>query len=436
MIILKSISTRLDLFSPGIKKNILISLYYFGGSFVGLLIGIFTQPIFSRYLEPRDFAVIGYFAALQAFFIPLFSLNFTSYYLSSYWDNKITAGKNLSFHLNSLNITNALMALVAWILIISYFKLANVSFPIYPFTILIIINLFIEKFKAYYLLHCRLNKLGLNFFLFTVLQVLLNTGLGLLFVVVFGWRAEGRMMGQTLSVLFLGVFVVYVFIKKGFYKANFRINVSDVKKALKFCWPLIIGSYLFYPVNNIDKIFLERIGNIQEFGYYNLGSSIAAYYGTFFIALYNAFEPDFYKLTAQRKIKEYGSLALIYITILTGATIFSILVSKYIIAFLTSNRYLEATKYFNAIIISMSLYSIGDMFQQLFNSLKATKLILIRNSIVGGLSIVLYFFFIRKMEFTGAAWAKVVIFSFYIIIGFLLFIKQFYKQIRTLITRK
>ena len=426
----------LNLISSDLKKNILASFYYFGGSFAGLLLGVFTQPIFSRHLEPWDFAVMGYFNAIQTFFIPLFSLNFTFYYLSSYWDKNIAEGKSLSFHLNSLNITNTIMSIIALISVIFYFKVANVSFPLYPFTLLIIINLFIEKYKAYYLLHCRINKIGLNYFLFTVLHVLLNTGLGLFFVVILHGGAEGRMLGQTLSILLLGIIAIYIFIKNGNYIFRFRLDFVAFKRALKFCFPLILSNYLYYPVSNIDKIFLEGLGNTQEFGYYNLGSTIAAYFGTFFITLYMAFEPDFYKFTSERKIKEYSSLAIIYIAIIAIVTLFSIFTSKYIVAFLTSNRYIEATKYVNIIVISMCLYSIGDIFQQLFNSLKVNNLSLIRNSIMAVLSIAAYLFFIKRMEFIGAAWAKVFIFAAYILIGVILFIRQFATEIRTLVKNR
>lgn len=426
----------LSLSSPGIKKNLLTSLYYFGGSFVGMVIAIFTQPIFSRNLEPRDFAVMGYFAAIQGFFMPMFSLNFTSYYLTSYWDKSATKGKDISFHLNTLNIANALVAFLAFLLVVTYFKLARVSFPLHPFTLLIIINLLIEKYKAYYLLHCRLNKLGPNYFLFSVSQVILNTGFGLLFVVYFKWGAEGRMLGQTLSVILLVIFIAGVFIKKGFYHPSFKIDISAVKQALKFCWPLIIGSYFYFPVSNLDKLLLERIGNVQEFGYFNLGSSLAGYLATFFITLYMAFEPDFYKLTTQRRIREYFSLSLAYIAVLTMVTVTAILFSEPIIGFLTSYRYPEAAKYFNIIVVSMCLYNIGDMFQQLFNSLNNTRLVLIRNAIMGAISIVLYYFFIKKFGFIGAAWAKVAIYSFYIIIGLILFITHYSHQIGVVIKKK
>lgn len=120
-----------------------------------------------------------------------------------------------------------------------------------------------------------------------------------------------------------------------------------------------------------------------------------------------------------------------YIVILTIVTVFSILTSKNIVAFLTSNRYI--IRYFNIIVTSICLYSIRDMFQQLFNSLKVNNLSLIRNAIMAVLSIALYLLFIREMEFIGATWARVFIFTFYIIIGFILFVKRFYQQIRALI---
>ena len=423
------------LISPAVRKNIVTSIYYFGGSFVGMLIAIFTQPVFSRHLEPWDFAVMGYFATIQGFFMPLFSLNFTTYYLTSYWDKSDNRGKDLSFHLNTLNIANIVVGILALMLIILYFKIVHVTFPLYPFTILILLNLFIEKYKAYYLLNCRLKKMGPSYFIFTVFHVILNTGLGLLFVVKFAWGAEGRMLGQTLAMLLLVLFVVVNFIRNRSFSPSLKIDVIAIRRVLKFCWPLIVGSYLYFPVSNLDKLLLERVGNIEEFGYYNLGSSMAGYFSTFFITLYMAFEPDLYKFTSQRKIKEYSYLALFYIVVIVSVTITAILLSEYIIGYLTSNRYPEAAKYFNLIIISMCLYNIGDMFQQIFNSLNKTRLVMLRNAMMGILSIFVYIFLINKAGFIGAAWAKIVLFSFYVIVGLGLFLRQYFSQIVTSIRK-
>lgn len=57
-----------------IRKNLGNSFFYFGGSFIQFIIAIFTQPVFAKYLELEDFAVIGYFAAIQAILFPIFSM--------------------------------------------------------------------------------------------------------------------------------------------------------------------------------------------------------------------------------------------------------------------------------------------------------------------------------------------------------------------------
>ena len=93
--------------NKNIRKNLFNSFYYFGGTFLSFLIAIFTQPIFSRYLELEDFAVIGYFGAIQAIIYPLFSMSLPFYYMARYW-NKETGEeghKNLSFIMNFLSET-------------------------------------------------------------------------------------------------------------------------------------------------------------------------------------------------------------------------------------------------------------------------------------------------------------------------------------------
>lgn len=259
--------------------------------------------------------------------------------------------------------------------------------------------------------------------------MVVSTGLALYFVIFFDAGAVGRMIGPTLSLIFLAVLVVFIFKRKGIYKTSFKVNLSEIRKALKFCTPLIIGNYLYFPVSNLDRLLLERLDNTKEFGYYNIGLTIAGYVGTFFVTLYMAFEPDFYKLTSERKSHEYVRLALLYIIILAIVALFAILFSSSVVAYLTSNRYLEATKYVNIMIISLYFYSIGDMFQQLYNSLNSTNLSLLRNALMAVFGIVVYSVLITRMEFIGAAWARVVLFILYFMIGLAIFGFKFRKKI-------
>lgn len=122
--------------NKNIRKNLFNSFYYFGGTFLSFLIAIFTQPIFSRYLELEDFAVLGYFSAIQAIIYPLFSMSLPFYYMARYWNKEEgeEGHKNLSFIMNFLNISNSIIAIIAYVALRFYFNIAEVVFPLMPFT--------------------------------------------------------------------------------------------------------------------------------------------------------------------------------------------------------------------------------------------------------------------------------------------------------------
>jgi O-antigen/teichoic acid export membrane protein len=138
--ILLTINPKALLKNQSIRKNIVNSFYYFGGTLIQFVVSIFTQPIFSKYLELQDFAIIGYFAAIQAILFPLFSMTLPFYYLSKYWrfDDGETPQENLSFILNFLNISNGLLAIISYFIINLFFSVLEVKIPLTPFLIIVL----------------------------------------------------------------------------------------------------------------------------------------------------------------------------------------------------------------------------------------------------------------------------------------------------------
>jgi O-antigen/teichoic acid export membrane protein len=410
--------------NPNIRKNLNNSLYYFGGTFIQFLIAIITQPIFSKYLELEDFGIMGYYNAVQALLFPLFSMTLPFYYMAQYWtNNKGSDGsQNLSFILNFLNVSNGLIAIVSFIFISLYFKFAHVIFPLTPFIFIVLANLFFEKYKIFYLLECRIQKQGLRFLLLNVIQTLVNTTFSLYFVIALKSGAVGRMSGILIGVIFLGIISLALLIKEKKYKFSIIIEKSKVKMALKYCTPLIIGAYAYYPIGNIDRLLLERIGNISEFGYYNIGLTISGFAGTFFLAFYQSFEPDLYKLIAQKRYKQYLIFVFFYIIILAVLSVLFILVSNPIVSFLTAGRFIKASGYSNVFIIGIFFMQVGGIFEQLFTAYGATKLAMWRNILMGIFCIIMYYIMIDKYQFSGANITRILSSVFYIIVGALLFI--------------
>ncbi len=409
--------------SPTIRKNFVNSFYYFGGTLLQFFVAIFTQPIYSQYLELEDFAALGYFTAVQAILYPLFSMSLPFYYLSRYWkiENGDTPHKNLSFILNFLNYANGIIAVISFILVSIYFKTFNVSIPLTPFLFIVLAQLFCEKYKSYYLIECRVQKKGLYFFLINVLQIILNTSFGLYFVVILRAGAAGRMSGTLVGVVVVSLIALFLLLHERKYHFSFKIEKVKIKQALKYCIPLIIGAYAYYPIGNIDRIFLERLGNTSEYGYYNIGLTISGFVGTFFIALYQSFEPDLYKLIAQKRYKQYSLFVFTYLTILAFLCGLFIIFSGPVVSFLTAGRYTYASEYANIFIIGIFFMQAGGFFEQLFTAFGKTKLVMWRNILMGIFCIIAYYFMIHYYQFIGANITRVIASIFYLLVGLIMF---------------
>ena len=410
--------------NKSIRKNIGNSFFYFGGSFIQFIVAIFTQPIYSIYLELEDFAIIGYFSAIQAILFPLFSLSLPFYYLAKYWrkDDGSSPQEMLSFILNFLNIANGIIAIISFLALSVYFNVFQITFPLVPFIFIVLANLFFEKFKTYFLIECRVQKKGLKFFLFHVLQIIVNTSFSLYFVIALKGGALGRMSGMMLGVIITSSIALTLFIREKKYIFSFNIDSNKIKTALRYCVPLIIGAYAYFPIGNIDRLFLERLGNTNEYGYYSIGLTIAGFAGTFFLALYQSFEPDLYKLITQKKYKKYVIFTLFYISIIAFLSILFIAFSELVVSFLTSGRYTYASKYANIFIVGIFFMRLGGFFEQLFTAFGVTKFVMLQNMLMGIFCVVTYYFMIQQYQFYGANITRVISAMFYLLSGAVIFI--------------
>lgn len=409
-------------------RNLKNGFYYFAGTLLQFFLAIFTQPIFSKYLELSDFAIIGYYSALQALLLPLFTMTLPFFYLAKYWkpDGAADKNQNLTQLINFLNIANALIAIVSFLLLKAYFKFFSVNFELLPYTIIILVNLYFEKYKTFYLLECRVKKNGLKYFLINLSQILLTMGFSLLFVVKFNGGAAGRMSGNMVGTIITAALVIILLLKEKIYRFRIVFDKTKIIESLKYSWPLIIGAYAYYPIGNIDRLYLEGIGDTNEFGYYNIGLTIATFIGTFFLAIYQSFEPDLYKLINTRSYKRYFKYLIVYFLLVSVTTVIFILFSEPLVNYLTSGRYIRAAVYANILIISIALLHLANFFEQLFTAYGATNFIMVRNIIMGLFCLAFYYVMIHNYQFLGANISRVVSSIFFIFLNSILFI-VFYR---------
>jgi O-antigen/teichoic acid export membrane protein len=428
---LKKIVFYLHRNNKDIALNIKNSIFYLGPTILQFVISIYTLPLFSNELAPEDFAIIGYYSAISAFFFPLFQLNLTSYYLTNYYANKnVNNSDDLSFSLNFLNITNILVGLIGVLGVSLYFKFLDVKFPLLPYLLITLVFLFFDKFRTFYIIDSRIRKNGLSYLLISCSAIILNVLFSLLLVVEVKLGAAGKMAGPMISEIFIAMIIVIIWLRKSQFKFSFSFNKNKIKDAFIFSWPLVLSGYAYYPIGNIDKIFLERLNNPYEFGFYNVGFMVSNFVGVLFFAIYQSIEPDLYRFLHQNKKKKYALFLAGYLLVTLLISIGFIVFSNSILNVLTSGRYTKASIYANTFVIGLFFFRLGGFLEPYFKVKRETKMILVINVGVGIFSIISYYFMIQWMGFKGANINRIFVGVFYILMSIVAFLiyKGFYKK--------
>ncbi len=211
-----------------------------------------------------------------------------------------------------------------------------------------------------------------------------------------------------MSARFGGTLILFVFfIYQDLDLIKKKFDWKIFKSMLQFVWPLIIGAMLNFFTIGYDKIYLERLGNSNELGYYVVGAQIVGYIGVFRMAISNTFQPDIYKAIVNKNWKNASKYIAVVLTSNIVVVLGFIILAPYIIDLLTAGRYTYSTKYARILAYSQLTAAMYFIVSEISIVLGYTGIVLI-NKIIGVIfTIALYSYFISKWQFVGAAWGQV-----------------------------
>ncbi len=399
---------------PSQVKNLGNSALYFGNSIVQMVIGIVTAPIFARYLLPNDFAIIGYFTAFVGFFNPITHLSLYNYFSIKFFKQNETSNKELLFTLFSfLFVWNLIFLPISYLVVNIVFKHTGNSFSAYPYLAMVFGTAFFSLAQGFVQMVFRLRKQAFQYFLLETLLTVVNIFVSLLLVVQFKMGADGRLGGKLIAqglVFAISLFILWKLMIP-------RLNKASLIDGLRLVTPLVLGTFVIFSIRNLDKILLERLGDSNEFGYYNIGFNNANYLILMGNALYAAFEPDVIKYVVKEKYRKLAVSIFLVTAILVSITAVYILFSEPITHYLTSGRYTRAYKYANIIAVGGLFLSLNKLLITILLAFKKTKIILILNVITSIFAYFCYKYAIARFTFNGAAYARIIIAFFMIAVS-------------------
>lgn len=380
---------------------------YLGATLFVAILQVTINPLLAQNLSPTDYAIIGYYSSFTILLTPFITFFITNFFIKKYFQVdekereiiKSTCMKSLIYFSLFLSI----ISLIALYVYHQWFN-SRSGIAFLPYALLTIFAIPITGIYNLKLSEYRLQRKASKFAILTI-AVGLITVLSVLGLVVFvKGGATGRLWATFLSNCLAFLYVFYAE-RRIIFHGTFDKDVA--KELIRFYWPLTLAGMLGFFSNGYDKVFLERLGNIEELGYYSVGVQIAAYLGIFSNAVNSTFQPDIYECYSKRNFKRLFTFVSIIVGSISCAVIVYLILSPYIIDILTAGRYLDSVRYSQIFAFSFVTASIYYSSSQISIAMGYSKMLLTVKILGGIVSILLFKVLIGEYGFVGAAYGSV-----------------------------
>lgn len=387
-------------------------------SLIPMLLNLFINPLIALNMDPMDYAIVGYYNSFNGLLAPLITFYVFNYYTKRYFEiNNDEHFVLKSTIIKTLIYCSLFLSVLSLLALYGYMTLFNkgTEMPFFPYAFFSVMTLPLTGIITIRLVDFKMQRNSKAFFKLSVSQGVLIALVSILLIVVFKLGALGKMSAGFFTTL---LFYVYCLSKEYKYLKG-KFDWKIFRSLIIFVWPLIIGAMLHFFTNGFDRVYLERIGNSSELGYYVVAGQIVGYISVFSSAIASTFQPDLYEAATKRNWKKLFKIT----TILLSGTLIIILIfiifAPYLIDILTAGKYTYSSKYARILAFSQLTSSMYFTVTELTIVLGFTLLSLI-NKIIGVVfTIAMYSYLITNWQFLGAAWGQV--FSFFLLMMINLF---------------
>lgn len=402
---------------------------YFSASLIPMLISFAINPLVALNMDPDDYAITGYYTSFSTFFSPLIVFYMLHYFTKKYYeldklsreDLRATLVKALIFFSGGISLI-CLFGLFVYM----YFFNRGSDIPFSPYAILTVLALPITGIYSLMLTDMKMERKSGDYLKISLLASISLSFFTLLFVVLLKWGAFGKLLAPFITNMIFFVFACF------YYKDTFHVpfNKNLFKEMLIFCYPLTLAAMLNFFSNGYDRVYLERLGDNTELGYYSVGVQMAAYINIFQSAIGNTFQPDLFQAIAQKNKSKILKIILLLVGSMVGLVVSYILVAPLVVKILTAGRYMMSVKYTQIVALSALTSAMYFAVSQITVALGKSKIILVTKVVTTIFSVIMFSYLIKHYAYIGAAWGMVLSFVISLLVNlFLLWLSFKYSKI-------
>ena len=405
------------------------SVYTFG-QLLTKASGFFLIPLYTRFLTPEDYGIVGYLQVYSQIMATVLMFGFygaQTRYFYEFKEDKEKIGRFL-FSINAYLFL--VLLLICSILSLGgkyfYYYFSIEGIPYQPYIPIIIWTVFFQIFNqmvtSYYLATKEYKKCAV----LQILQFLGTTSSVIFFVVYLELGALGQLLGiLTGQILFFTIFYWS-------YAARFILKFSwnYVKICLAFGIPIVFHLLAGAIHNSIDRVILEKYVSMSELGIYSLGYQIGMVMSVITCSINRAWQPNYFEfmssnMSEKQKRFENRRMFAFWIIGIGGICLIGMLWAKEFLVLLTPEKFHASADVvpiilFGFLFQGMYFFAVSPLFQY-----KKTKFLPFLTAASAIVNIILNFVFITDYGIYGAAYATVASFFFQAVVVYFVSKKLF-----------
>jgi O-antigen/teichoic acid export membrane protein len=200
---------------------------------------------------------------------------------------------------------------------------------------------------------------SVKFALCQIGNVIISTGLSVLFVFFLEWGVAGVFLGQSIGQFIFGIVAIYL----GRQHFRFTFHWPSFRKLLIYSLPLVPGTLSFFLMQYMDRIFLNELKALHEVGVYSIGARLASLVNLFLSGFQAAWWPivmetyrDDGAAIRFRKVFEFFLFSTLFIMLALS------LFSKEALLLLTTEQFSKGYVVVPLLVMSAVLSSIAAYF--------------------------------------------------------------------------
>ena len=379
------------------------SSIYAVGNISRQLIGFLMLPVYTTYLTPADYGVVG----LLIFMVSLIELLFGGHMFHAipkfYFDQESQKERNCLLSTALIVTTLTSIVTVFFVALFSnpastlLFGTAEYALLVCMFAVQILTN----ALENYALVYLRIQQKPLLFVAVNFAKLALQLSLNIIFVVYLEKGVLGVAISSMLSsILFATIMTIYTLAKVGL---NYSKEVT--LKLLKFSWPLWVGGIAGLYIGSANRYYIRLFSSLDDVGLFTL----AAKFGSIiFLLIWTPFgqywQTERYNIYRQKNALPifqlvYTTISTLLIIVALGVALFSDPVIR-----------IMAAEAFHPASLAVPFLALGGVFQCLvtYNNfsflVKEKTAWMSRNSyLTAGVITIFYLLLIPSFGFVGAA---------------------------------